>query len=384
MAPPRTRCARSVGSTCVISASESSTRSFVETATSAVSNTLQDRHDGPAFAREHAGGYPMRLRFYAAGICASAFLLLRVTPVAAQTNNTIYACINGQGSARLVGANEQCKPSETRVAWNVVGPTGPVGPAGPAGLQGTKGDTGAAGPQGSQGAKGDTGAVGAQGSQGPVGSQGAKGDTGAVGPQGSQGAKGDTGAVGAQGSQGAKGDTGAVGSQGHQGDGFTFRGVYDANQTYAPYDVIVFGGSAYLAIAPTSGAPDVDPSWTLFVAKGDTGPTGATGATGAIGPLGPLGPRGPKGDTGSTGSQGPQGPAGANGNSVSVAPAPAINCPGGGAAITDAFLHTRYVCDGRTGLQGPQGAPGPTGPAGTTVVTAQTWINPVIFSAPVL
>jgi len=67
---------------------------------------------------------------------------------------------------------------------------------------------------------------------------------------------------------------------------------------------------------------------------------------------------------------------------VSVAPAPAINCPGGGAAITDAFLNTRYVCDGRTGLQGPQGSQGPQGPAGTTVVVAQTWINTSTFSAP--
>src|SRR6266850_1834818 len=181
MAPPRTRCARSVGSTCVISASESSTRSFVETATSAVSNTLQDRHDGPAFAREHAGGYPMRLRFYAAGICASAFLLLRVTPVAAQTNNTIYACINGQGSARLVGANEQCKANETRVSWSFTGPVGPTGPAGAQGPQGAKGDTGAAGSEGAQGAKGDIGATGPQGSQGSVGPQGAKGDNGGTG-----------------------------------------------------------------------------------------------------------------------------------------------------------------------------------------------------------
>src|SRR2546430_492515 len=131
--------------------------------------------------RQQAGGYPMRLRFCAAGICASAFLLLRVTPVAAQTANIIYACINGQGSARIVGANEQCKANETRVSKSY---TGPVGPAGPAGAQGP------------QGAKGDTGAVGAQGSQGPVGSQGAKGDTGATGPPGSQGTKGATGVAG--------------------------------------------------------------------------------------------------------------------------------------------------------------------------------------------
>ena len=392
----------------------------------------------------------MQLRFRAAGMCASAFFLWSATPVAGQTGNTIYACINGQGSARLVAANEQCKPNETRVAWNVVGPvgpagptgaTGPQGPTGPqgsAGPQGVKGDTGAVGPQGSQGVKGDTGAVGPQGSQGvkgdtgavgPQGSQGVNGDTGAVGPQGSQGVKGDTGAVGpqgSQGSQGVKGDTGAVGpqgsqgpqgakgdtgatgpqgsqgsvgpqgaqgpqgekgdagtagsqgqqgpagAQGPQGDGFEYRGAFDANQTYGPYDVVVFGGSAYLAIAPTTGAPGTDPSWILLVSKGDTG---ATGATGSIGPIGPIGPQGPKGDTGGTGPQGAQGPAGSNGGSVSVAAAPAITCPAGGAAITDAFGHTQYVCDGKTGTQGPQGAPGPQGTAGSTLLVGETWIN---------
>src|SRR2546430_1949596 len=156
--------------------------------------------------RQQAGGYPMRLRFCAAGICASAFLLLRVTPVAAQTANIIYACINGQGSARIVGANEQCKANETRVSWSYTGPVGPAGPAGPAGAQGP------------QGAKGDTGAVGAQGPQGVQGPQGS---------QGPQGAAGDTGATGAQGPQGS------AGSQGNQGEGFTFRG-HRAGRVGAP------------------------------------------------------------------------------------------------------------------------------------------------------
>jgi hypothetical protein len=157
-----------------------------------------------------------------------------------------------------------------------------------------------------------------------------------------------------------------TGPQGPQGDGFAYRGTYDLNQTYAPRDIVVYEGSAYLATAPTVGAPGTDPSWTLLVAKGDAGPTGATG------PTGPAGPQGVKGDTGATGAQGLQGPAGQNGSSVSVAAAPAITCPNGGAAITDAFSHTQYVCDGAAGPQGPQGA---QGSPGMSTVVAQTWIN---------
>jgi len=93
-----------------------------------------------------------------------------------------------------------------------------------------------------------------------------------------------------------------------------------------------------------------------------------------------------KGDTGAEGSQGLQGAAGqpgTNGSSVSVAAAPAITCPNGGAAITDGLGQTQYVCDGKTGAQGPQGAQGLQGAAGaTTLVGAQTWINASGFSTP--
>jgi hypothetical protein len=372
----------------------------------------------------------MRLQLRKAGTCGLAFLLWRATPVAAQaSNNTIYACVNRNGDARIVDPTEECRRQETLVRWNVVGPQGPAGapgpqgPAGPQGLQGVagpqgtigptgatgqtgsvgpqgpKGDTGAQGPQGAAGApgaKGDTGAqgpqgaTGAQGPQGATGAQGAKGDTGAQGAPGAQGPQGLTGPQGAQGStgsQGEKGDTGATGPQGltgpagpqgPNGDGFNYRGEFDANETYATYDVVVFGGSSFLAVAPTSGAPGTDPSWTLLVAKGDTG---ATGATGPIGLTGPQGLQGVKGDTGATGSQGVQGPAGTNGGSVTVGAAPAITCPGGGAAITDAFQNTQYVCDGATGPQGPQGAQGSPGVA---TIIAQTWINASSFSAPIV
>jgi len=63
---------------------------------------------------------------------------------AQSTADMIYACV-GQGSAlaRIVGAAEACRGSETRVMWNVVGPQGPKGDPGP---QGPQGDTGPAGP----------------------------------------------------------------------------------------------------------------------------------------------------------------------------------------------------------------------------------------------
>jgi hypothetical protein len=172
---------------------------------------------------------------------------------------------------------------------------------------------------------------------------------------------------------------GLTGPQGPQGDGFAYRGEYDANQTYAPRDVVVYEGSAYIATAPTIGAPGTNPSWTLLVAKGDTGSTGATGPTG---PTGPAGPQGVRGDTGATGAQGLQGPTGQNGGSVTVDAAPAITCPNGGAAVTDAFQHTQYVCDGKQGPQGLQGIQGVQGPTGRTTVFARTWMNPTSYAFP--
>jgi hypothetical protein len=69
---------------------------------------------------------------------------------------------------------------------------------------------------------------------------------------------------------------------------------------------------------------------------------------------------------------------------VTIAAAPAINCPAGGVAVTDAAQNTQYVCDGHTGAQGPQGAQGAPGATGTSVLFAETWINGATFSAPVI
>ena len=111
----------------------------------------------------------------------------------------IHACVNkNSGGLRLVGENEECKPAESALDWNIQGPVGPVGPQG---LQGPKGDTGAVGP------------IGTQGELGPQGPAGPKGDPGATGPQGPAGPKGDTGATGATGPQGPAGANGVTGYQ---------------------------------------------------------------------------------------------------------------------------------------------------------------------------
>ena len=122
----------------------------------------------------------------------------------------LFACIRldrdgDQGRLmRLVLANEQCRPSETRIQWNVVGPQGPIGPTGPAGPAGPAGVAGPTGPVGPQGVAGPTGPVGPQGVAGPTGATGPEGAMGLQGPQGAQGPTGATGPVGPTGPAGVQ------------------------------------------------------------------------------------------------------------------------------------------------------------------------------------
>jgi hypothetical protein len=75
---------------------------------------------------------------------------------------------------------------------------------------------------------------------GAAGAPGAIGATGQTGPQGVAGASivGPTGAAGPQGPQGATGSAGPAGVAGTNGTGFNFRGVFNANTTYALNDVV--------------------------------------------------------------------------------------------------------------------------------------------------
>ncbi len=111
-------------------------------------------------------------------------------------------------------------------------------------------------------------------------------------------AKGDAGPTGAQGDQGIDGPTGDMGPA-----GLNPQGAWSGATTYAARDIVSYNGSMYECIlGHTNQLPTNATYWTLYVAKGDTGPTGATGSTGAPGPTGDTGP------TGSTGATGPAGP----------------------------------------------------------------------------
>lgn len=83
---------------------------------------------------------------------ASALLgvaLIGSGALAADDTNTIHACTNDRsGDLRLVADADGCRPQETAIEWNVVGPAGPPGPEGPRGPEGPAGPEGPEGPEG--------------------------------------------------------------------------------------------------------------------------------------------------------------------------------------------------------------------------------------------
>jgi hypothetical protein len=202
--------------------------------------------------------------------------------VAAQipaSNGVFYACVRldrdqDEGRlARLVAADEACKPRETRVQWSVTGPQGPQGPIGPAGVQG---------PPGAQGAPG---AVGATGPMGPMGAQGVSvaTETVAVNAADCSGAGGVkltlvdekgtvvggqpqfvcNGAAGLQGPPGAAGATGPTGEIGPAGSGFGFRQVF-TNATAIPLSSTV----PYNSIGSiTTTVPSAGVGWLIWAGQ---------------------------------------------------------------------------------------------------------------------
>jgi len=181
------------------------------------------------------------------------------------------------------------------------GPQGDIGPMGPTGAEGNVGPQGDTGPIGPTGPQGDLGPAGATGPQGDIGPTGSEGPTGPTGPQGMVGP-----------------DSTIPGPTGPAGAGFTFQGTWNGT-THGYYlinDIVTYNGVAYICISDVYGntTPDIDTSFAVYTAKGDTGPQGATGATGPSGPEGIQGPTGadsmvpgPQGDTGPTGPTGNNG-----------------------------------------------------------------------------
>jgi collagen type I alpha len=242
----------------------------------------------------------------------------------------------------------------------VAGPTGPAGPMGPTGPTGPAGAIGPAGPTGATGPAGLVGPTGPTGPTGPIGLTGATGAIGAVGPQGPQGVAGPTGPTGPTGLTWKGSWDGATAYQvndavQHQGSawialaastgiappsaewsllssmgatGLGWQGTWSGATAYQVNDAVQYQGSAWIAVAPCTGIAPPSAEWSLLAS---IGATGATGAAGPAGPQGDQGIAGPEGATGPTGPEGPMGPAGPQ---------------------------------GPTGPIGPTGPTGPTGPAG--------------------
>lgn len=309
-----------------------------------------------------------------------------------------------------------------------VGPIGASGATGPTGATGIAGPMGAAGAQGSGGPIGPTGPPGAgvaiKGTvptsanlpttgnivgdlwiaadtghgwvwqanstwldvgpiRGPTGPSGATGPTGAgvtgptgaastvpgpTGPTGPSGASGPTGPTGAASNvAGPTGPTGPPGA-GATGQGYTWRGIWNASSNYLAYDTVSYQSSSYVCVlANVNQAPTNPTYWSLVAqagAAGPTGPTGATGTTGAglVGPTGATGATGTVGGTGPTGAQGVVGPTGATG------------ATGTGGSIGPT---------GATGATGAQGIPGAPGGASANTTLTQNFNMPAVNSTAV-
>lgn len=190
-----------------------------------------------------------------------------------------------------------------RYEWRGVSPTGVTLGWVPFDIGGAGGGVG---PQGAPGAPGADGAPGPAGEQGPLGAQGPEGTPGPIGPEGPAGPLGN---------QGAQGPAGADGRT------FNFRGAWDAAAAYARDEVVHYQGSAWIALAASTGAaPAADSAeWDELALAGAAGPqgpegpaglAGALGDPGAQGAVGPQGPQGIQGPAGADGAAGPAGPAG--------------------------------------------------------------------------
>ena len=232
----------------------------------------------PPFGPSATGSHPI-------AVSASSLHQYLLIDITALVQNWVSGAITNNGVALALasaGGNFSFDSKESAVTSN-----GPELEIVLAGNGGTQGPTGPAGPQGPAGPPGPSGPAGSPGPQGPAGPQGFPGP---AGPQGIPGFMGLTG---------AQGPAGAAGPQGPSGQGFNFRAAFDPAATYAPYDVVSFNGSSYVAKAATNPGdppPDTNPSWSLVAQQG------------APGLSGPAGPKGPQGIMGFTGPQGPPGP----------------------------------------------------------------------------
>ena len=124
----------------------------------------------------------------------------------------------------------------------------------------------------------------------------------------------------------------------------SFRGYYDATQTYSSGEIVRMDNSLWLAIDRTTDFPSgKSAAWVQMIAGsvggaggGGDGTVGPQGPRGPIGPQGPAGADGKPGTPGKEGAPGPAGPPGADGQpGADGAPGPtAVSADADNAAVT--------------------------------------------------
>jgi hypothetical protein len=133
----------------------------------------------------------------------------------------------------------------------------------------------------------------------------------------------------------------------------SFRGYYDATQTYSSGEIVRLDNSLWLAIDRTTDFPSgKSAAWVQMIAGsvggaggGGDGTVGPQGPRGPIGPQGPAGADGKPGTPGKEGAPGPAGPPGADGQpGADGAPGPtAVSADADNAAVISANDGLIYV-----------------------------------------
>lgn len=176
------------------------------------------------------------------------------------------------------------------------GPQGERGADGIDGKDGAQGERGEPGKDGADGQDGQPGADGKDGLQGMRGDPGPPGSNGFPGEPGKDGIDGRDGAPGADGRDGEPGPQGERGLPGYDGTCIEFLDLWKASTEYRPGDVVVEGGSCWIAARRTfeeqpSREPDADNrAWRLVAQRGAKGDKGIPGPMGKQGPQGPPAP----------------------------------------------------------------------------------------------
>jgi hypothetical protein len=114
----------------------------------------------------------------------------------------------------------------------------------------------------------------------------------APGPPGSKGECGPAGEPGEQGERGENGEPGAPGEAGKDAAQITIRGTFDADSEYKYFDVVMTGGSSFVALTDKPGAcPGA--GWQLLASAGRSGKPGLKGERGETGARGEVGKAAP-------------------------------------------------------------------------------------------